>query len=203
MTKYVLFGLLMLTLCGPHSVWADVPHKLAGFVLGGRMDDFKDQVEMDTVLPIRYLESLKEVEAKEIKGFKTGLVVYGTCIEPPRIVRLKFKYAENSKRFFDELLTRFKANLGKPDEWRGDPFHIVIAWKWHFTDKDGNQISLILRHNTRDEEEKQGNAVKMTMWNLMHAEDRCFQQKHLGTVAAPDFTFNDPASVNWKPLIPR
>jgi hypothetical protein len=38
------------------------------------MNEFKDQVEMDTVIPTRYLESLKEVEATEIKGFKTGLV---------------------------------------------------------------------------------------------------------------------------------
>jgi hypothetical protein len=184
-------------------VWAAAPHELAGFVLGGRMDAFKDQVEMDTVLPTRYLESLKEVEAKELKGFKTGLVTYGTCIEPSRIVRLKFKYADNSKRFFEELLERYKANLGKPDEWRGDPFHIVIAWKWSFTDKDGNNISLILQHNTRDEEEKQGNAVKMTMWNLMLDEDRCFEQKHSETSAPPNFTFKDPAKVNWNPLIPR
>ena len=193
----------MLSLCGPYSVWADAPHELAGFAIGGRVDDFKDQVEMDTALPIRYLESLKEVEAKYIKGFKIGLVTYGTCIEPSRIVRLKFKYADNSKKFFDKLLERYKANLGKPDEWRGDPFHIVIAWKWSFKDKDGNNISLILQHNTRDEEEKQGNAVKMTMWNLMLEEGRCFEQKHPETAGPPNFTFKDPANVNWKPLIPR
>jgi hypothetical protein len=160
-------------------------------------------LEMKTVLPIRYLESLKEVEAEEIKGFKTGLVTYATCIEPARIVRLKFKYADNSKRFFDELLKRYKANLGKPDEWRGDPFHIMIAWKWRFKDKDGNRISLILQHNTRDEEEKQGNAVKMTMWNLMLEEDRCFAEKHPETVKPPNFTFKDPQTVDWMPLIPR
>ena len=193
----------MLALCGPHSVWAAAPHELAGFVLGGLMDEFKNQVEMDTALPIRYLESLKEVEAKEIKGYKTGLVTYGTCIEPSRIVRLKFKYADNSKNFFEELLERYKEKLGKPDEWRGDPFHIVIAWKWSFTDKDGNNISLILQHNTRDEEEKQGNAVKMTMWNLMLDEDRCFQQNHPETSVPPNFKFKDPANVNCKPLIPR
>jgi len=203
MKKYFLYGVLTLILCGPQSVWADAPHELAGFVLGGRMDDFKDQVEMDTVLPVRYLESLKEVEAKELKGYKTGLVTYGTCIEPSRIVRLKFKYADNSKNFFDELLERYKANLGKPDEWRGDPFHIVIAWKWSFTDHDGNDISLILQHNTRDEEEKQGNAVKMTMWNLMLEESRCFEQKHPETTAPPNFEFKNPDSVDWKPLIPR
>ena len=25
----------------------------------------------------------------------------------------------------DELLERYRMNLGKPDEWRGDPFHII------------------------------------------------------------------------------
>ena len=203
MKKYISGGLLLLILCSAGSVQADAPHKLAGFVLGGRINDFKDLVEMDTVLSIRYLESMKEVEAKEIKGFKTGLVTYGTCIEPSRIVRIEFKYADRSKRFFDALLVRYKANLGKPDEWRGDPFHIVIAWKWRFTDKDGNRISIILQHNTRDEEEKQGNAVKMTMWNLMLEEDRCFEQKHPETESPPNFTFQDPASVDWKLLIPR
>ena len=203
MGKYFSGGLLLLILCGASSVQADAPHELAGFVLGGRIEDFKDMVEMSTVLPIRYLESMKEVEAKEINGFKTGLITYGTCIEPSRIVRIKFKYADDSKRFFDALLERYKANLGKPDEWRGDPFHIVIAWKWHYTDNDGNRISIILQHNTRDEEEKEGNAVKMTMWNLMLKEDRCFAQKNPAAGSPPVFTFEDPASVNWKPLIPR
>jgi hypothetical protein len=203
MKKYISGGLLLLILCGASSVQADAPHELAGFVLGGRINDFKDRVQMDTVLATRYLESMKEVEAKDIKGFKTGLITYGTCIEPSRIVRIKFKYADDSKRFFDALLERYKANLGKPDEWRGDPFHIVIAWKWRFTDKDGNRISIILQHNTRDEEEKQGNAVKMTMWNLMLKEDSCFEQKHPDTEYPPNFTFKDPDSVNWKSLVPR
>jgi hypothetical protein len=204
MKKFVIYAISLLTLCSPIIARADAPHELAGFVLGGRINEFKDQVEMDTVLATRYLKSLKEVEAKAIKGFKTGLVTYGTCIEPSRIVRLKFKYADNSKKFFDELLERYKANIGKPDEWRGDPFHIMIAWKWSFTDHDGNDISLILQHTTRDEEEKQGNAVKMTMWNLMLEEDHCFQQKHPEkTKGQPNFTFKDPDSVNWKLLIPR
>ena len=203
MKKIMFYGLLVLSICGPNSVWAEAPHKLAGFVLGGYLHNFKDQIESDTVIPVRYLESLKEVEAKEIKGFKTGLVTYATCIGPAIIVSLKFKYADNSKRFFDELLQRYRAKVGKPDEWRGDPFHIVIAWKWRFTDKDNNRISLILQHNTRDEEEKQGTVVKMTMWNLMLEEDRCFAKKHPETAVLPTFKFEDPDSVNWGHLIPR
>jgi len=205
MKKYLASGLLMLILAAvmPGIVKADAPHSLAGFVLGAPMSDFKNQVDMSTVLSTRYLESLKEVEAKEIKGYKTGLVTYGTCIQPPRILRLKFKYADSSKKFFDALLKRFEMNLGQPDKWRGDPFHIVIAWKWKFADKDGNRISIILQHNTRDEEEKQGNSVKMTMWNLMLEEDRCFEKEHPETGIPPSFTFNNPDSVNWIPLIPR
>ena len=203
MKIYVVFGLLMLISGMPLGVRAEAPRSLAGFVLGGRMSDFENRVDMNTVIATRYLESLKEVEAKEIRGYKTGLVTYGTCIQPPRIVRLKFKYADSSKSFFDALLKRYKMNLGQPDKWRGDPFHIVIAWKWHFTDKDGNRISIILQHNTRDEEEKQGTSVKMTMWNLMLEEDRCFEKKHPETTEPPEFTFNNPDIVNWIPLIPR
>jgi hypothetical protein len=205
MKKYFAYGLLMLSLAAglPHSARADAPHSLAGFVLGGRMSDFKDKVDMNTVLSTRYLESLKEVEAKDIKGYKTGLITYGTCIQPPQIIRLKFKYADSSKEFFDELLKRYEMNLGIPDKWRGDPFHIVIAWKWQFTDKDGNRISIILQHNNRDEEEKQGNSVKMTMWNLMLEEDQCFEKKHPETAKPPEFSYRGPDSVNWKPLIPR
>jgi hypothetical protein len=203
MKETIFYLLLLLFACGPNSVRAEAPHELAGFVLGGYMDNFKDQVESGTVIPVRYLESLKEVEAIEIKGFKTGLVTYTTCVAPSRIVRLKFKYADSSKIFFSELLQRYREKLGKPDEWRGDPFHIVIAWKWRFTDQDNNRISLILQHNTRDEEEKQGTAVTMTMWNLMLEEDRCFKKKQPETATAPNLKFTDPNSVNWVPLIPR
>lgn len=203
MKKYIFYTILMLSMYGANSVFADAPHELAGFVIGGGINDFKNQVEMETALPVRYLESMMEVEAKEIKGYKTGLVTYATCVDPSRIVRLKFKYADDSKLFFNELLNRYKAKFGDPDEWRGDPFHIVIAWKWRFTDKDDNRISLILQHNTRDEEEKQGNVVKMTMWNLINAEDQCFARKHPDPVDPPDFKFTNPDRVNWHPLIPR
>jgi hypothetical protein len=205
MKKSIFLGLMIGMLWWPNICPAKAPHELAGFVLGSRMADFKDKVEAGTVLPIRYLESLKEVEAKEIKGFKTGLVVYATCIQPPRIVRLKFKYTDASKRFFDELLKRYKTRFGEPDEWRGDPFHIVIAWKWHFTDEDGNRISLIVWHNTRDEEEKEGNAVKMTMWNLIMDEQRCYEKKHPETAESEglDISFTDPKAVDWNRLIPE
>jgi hypothetical protein len=116
---------------------------------------------------------------------------------------LKFKYAHASKRFYDELLKRYKAQLGDPDEWRGDPFRIVLAWKWHFTDENGNRISLILQHNIRDEDEKEGNSVKMTMWNLVLEEERCFEKKYLDTMKPELLNLRDKAVVNWDLLIPK
>jgi hypothetical protein len=183
----------------------EAPHELAGFVLGGKMTAHMNDVKTDTALPLRYLESLKEVESKDIWGYKTGLIYYTTCLSPPRIARMKFKYADASKEFYDALLKRFIGRFGEPDEYRGDPFHIVIAWKWSFMDADENDISLILQHNIRDEEEKQGNSVKMTMWNLMNAEQRCFEKKHTETAESKsaEFKFDKDDVIDWKGFVPR
>jgi hypothetical protein len=184
---------------------AAAPHELAGFILGDTMNAHIQKVNPETVLPMRYLESLKEVEVKKIWGYKTGLITYTTCEAPSRIVRIKFKYADTSKAFYDALLERFKKNFGEPDEYRGDPFHIVVAWKWSFIDENGNDISLILQHNTRDEEEKKGNAVKMTMWNLLNAEIGCFEEKDRETAEpkSAGFKFDETELVNWERFIPQ
>ena len=182
---------------------AEVPHRLAGFELGGVMNEHKDLVKLETILPIRYFETLKEVETKEIDGFKTGLITFGTCSEPWRIVRFKFKYADSSKRFYKNLLKRFKKRFGEPNEWRGDPFHIVLAWKWSFTDKDNNTISLILQHNTRDQEEKQGNSIKMTMWNLIEKETRCYEEKRAETDQTSSKPGRKSKKIDWDKYIPQ
>jgi hypothetical protein len=184
---------------------AEVPHELAGFVLGGTLTAYRQHIKPNTALPVRYLESLKEAEAKKIRGYKTGLVAYTTCLTPSRIVRLKFKYADSSKRFYDQLLERFKARFGEPDEYRGDPFHIVVAWKWAFTDENNNDISLLLQHNTRDEEEKKGNSIKMTMWNLLNEELGCFEAKHQQSTQSKDadFRFDKDQPIEWQRFIPR
>ena len=83
---------------------------------------------------------------------------------------------------------------------------MVTAWKWSFVDKENNRISLILQHNTKDEEEKMGNSVKLTMWNLIEDERRCFEEKY------PDFRKTSKkkahvkkgsGSIDWDRLIPR
>jgi hypothetical protein len=204
MKKILILGVIgIITLVLNPAYAADVPHKFAGFTLGGEMNDYKDLLKLNTILPIRYFETLKEVEIKEIEGFKTGLITFGTCSEPWKIVRFKFKYADSSKKFYNKLLKRFKKRFGEPNEWRGDPFHIVLAWKWSFTDKDNNTISLILQHNTRDQEEKQGNSIKMTMWNLIEEETHCYEKKR----AAVDKKSSQPGrksiKIDWDRYIPQ
>jgi hypothetical protein len=161
---------------------------------------------MDTALPIRYREYLMEVEIKKTEGFKSGLIWYGTCIEPNRIIRIKLKYADSSKRFFEKLLKQFKQRFDEPDEWRGDPFHVVIAWKWSFVDDAGNHISMILQHNTMDGEEKMGNALKLTLTDEIGRETRCYEKKHpKGTQARERRRMHKrgKASPDWDAFIPR
>ena len=184
---------------------AQAPSQIAGFVLGGNFSEFKEKVQMETVLPIRYREYLMEVEIKRIEGFKSGLVWFGTCNEPNRIVRIKLKYADSSKKFYNKLLERFKQRFGEPDEWRGDPFHVVIAWKWSFIDSERNPISMILQHNTLDAEEKKGNALKMTLTDLINQEHLCHEKKHPreGQVRERRRKRARGKGLNWDLFVPR
>jgi len=177
MKKYLLIiGLASVFFSGVCS--AQTPHSIAGFVLNKNIEHYKDVLKQQTELPIRYMEYLREVEIKKIDGYKSGLILYGTCTDPGRIVKIKLKYADSTKKFYERLLKKFKNRFGEPTEWRGDPFHIVIDWKWSFKDQDDNRISLHLQHNTKDAEEKIGNAVKLTMTNAIEEEGRCFEKKH-------------------------
>lgn len=156
---------------------AEVPRTIAGITLGQPIRNFADTVIMETALPVRYAEHLYEVETRPIEGFKAGLVGYGTCQKDRPVVRIKLKYADGSRAFFDELIGRFKKAFGEPDEYRGDPFQNVIGWKWSFTDKANNRVSMFLQHNALDEDEKMGNAVKLTLLNVLEEDERCFQKK--------------------------
>jgi len=157
----------------------DAPHQVAVFQLNSNIADVKDYVIMETALPIRYMENIEEVEIKPIEGLKSGLIAYATCSAPGHIVRIKLKYKDSSKKFFEKLLKRIKKKYGDPSEYRGDPFHILISWKWSLVDQEGNRISMTLQHNSMDTEEKLGNAIKLTMTSLIEEDQRCYKIKAL------------------------
>jgi len=202
--SFIFTGVLIF-LC-PGIAFAEPPTQVAGFVLGGNISDFKDRIMMETAMPIRYREYLMEAEIKKTEGFKSGLIWYGTCIEPNRIIRIKLKYADSSKSFYNKLLKKFKQRFDEPDEWRGDPFHVVIAWKWSFVDDAGNHISMILQHNTMDGEEKMGNALKLTLTDEIAREERCYEKKHPKDPQARErrrMRKREKGPPDWDEFIPR
>jgi hypothetical protein len=156
---------------------------------------------MPTKMPLRRSKSIDAIEVRDLKGFKYGLIWVGNCTVPNRIVSIRLKYADSSKEFYDELLKRYKQRFGDPSEWRGDPFHIVISWKWSFVDDQKNRISMILEHNKRDEDETVGNTIKLTMWNLIEKEQNCEKEKFPAPGDKPSKTKDAPP--NWDLLVPR
>lgn len=177
MKKYHTAWIVIIILAISGASFAETPHQLGPFILGHDIAEFADFVLMDTSIPIRHMESIREVETRKIKGFKSGLIAYGTCSASNHVVRIKLKYRDGSKSFFEKLKKQIDSRFGKSDEYRGDPFHIVIGWKWSFMDKDNNKISLILQYNARDEDEKMGNSIKLTMTSLLESDQECHKKK--------------------------
>lgn len=185
MKKFIFLSLVViLTLShGLCLAKAKTPKEVAGLVLGSDIELYKDRLRMDTAIPIRHREYLHEVELKETKGLKSGLIIYGTCSTPNPVLRIMLKYENGSKKFYTKLLELYKKRFGEPDEWKGDAFGIVQAWKWSFVDKNKNRIGLILQHNTQDPESRIGNSVKFTYSSLLEKEHECFRNKNKGNEA--------------------
>ena len=184
----------------------DAPHQIAVFKLNTNIADSKDYVIMETALPIRHMENIEEVEIKPIEGIKSGLIAYATCTAPGHIVRIKLKYRDSGKKFYEQLFKRIKKKYGEPDEYRGDPFQIALSWKWSFTDKDNNRISMTLQHNSMDTEEKRGNSIKLTMRNLIEEDQKCYKIKALNQRAKlrqRDWKVVSPGLSGWELYVPR
>lgn len=175
MQKIACLSVLIAALLLPMVSFAQAPQQIAGIRLGAAIDQYAPILQMDNALPVRHMEYILEVALKpSFEGYRSGYIFYGNCDKPGRIVKIKLKYERNDKEFFDELLQRFKQKFGEPDQYRGDAFRTFIAWKWSFSDKDGNHISLILQHNSADVEEyTRGNSVKLSATSLIEKETKC------------------------------
>jgi hypothetical protein len=98
------------------------------------------------------------------------------------VIRLKYVFANGSREFFDRVLKEYRKRYGEPDQWRGDPFHLVLAWKWAFVTVRGERLSLMLTHSD-DDDSGRGSSVKLTNWTLWERERQCYERSHppLGT----------------------
>lgn len=203
-----IWGLVLLLSLATTSLGAEAPRHLGGFVLGSQIEECKDRVDMDTCLHVRYMEYVQEAEIRSFPGFKSGLIGFGTCADYGKILRIKLKYTDSSKRFFNEMMKRLRQRFGEPDEYRGDPFHILVAWKWSFVDKDGNQISMTMQHNSKDADQKMGNAIKLALTSQLDKEHDCFEAKRPGHRAegegaqAGQGSGGRPNADDWKRFVP-
>ena len=201
----ICLNLAVLFTCGT-SLAGDTPSQIGVFVLNQNIADFKDYVIMETALPIRHMENIEEVELKSMEGIKSGLIGYATCATPGRIVRIKLKYKDPSKKFYEELLKRIKDKFGKPDEYQGDPFHIVVSWKWSFIGKKNERITMTLQHNTMDTEEKIGNSIKLTDRTLIEEDLKCYRAKALDQrqkLRHRDWKVMTPGLSGWDLFVPQ
>ena len=207
MKKFIIIylNLAALLVCGT-TMAGDVPHQISVFVLNENISKFEDYVIMETALPIRHMENIEEVELKSVEGIKSGLIAYATCTEPGKIVRIKLKYRDSTKDFYEELLKRIKQKFGAPDEYTGDPFHIVLSWKWSFINKKNERVTMTLQHNTLDTEEKRGNSIKLTNRGLIEKDLKCYRSKELDQrqkLRHRDWKVMTPGLSGWDLYVPR
>lgn len=202
MKKIAWWFVALFILSSTGTCLAEVPYQIGPYVLNRPVTEFESFLRMDTALPIRYMEYINEVEIKPIKGFKSGLIAYSTCETPGRVVRIKLKYADSSKKFYDDLLKRVEQRFGKSSAYRGDPFQIVVAWKWSFVDQDQNRINLILQHNSRDEEEKIGNSIKLTLFSKLEPYGDCATKAPKAS-GQPEKTMEIPGLSGWNLFLPQ
>ncbi|SHO52470.1 hypothetical protein [Desulfopila aestuarii] len=143
------------------------PLEVGGFVLGSDVGDYPDAMNTNF---------LKEMVITDWHGFRKGVISYGICKYPNKIVRIELKYEDQTKEYFLKLLSEYKKQFGAPDEWKGDSFGILHIWKWYFKDSANRTISLLLQHNLRNPNESIGNVVKLSYTDMMEEERECFNQ---------------------------
>jgi len=183
-------------LFSPIETVADhAPTEIAGFRLGEDITEYNE---------IEYTNFLKEVVVTDWHGFRKGIISYGTCAYQGEIIKIKMKYEDGSRDFFNTLLKKYKQKFGKPDDYEGDAFGILLIWKWRFLDKNQNLVSMSLQHNSQDETENIGNVVKLRYPEREEQERLCFvQQYDENRTVEEKKRLEEQKDTNWDYLIPR
>ena len=170
----------------------EVPQEIGGFRLGEDITEYSD---------IEYSNYLKDVVVTDWHGFRKGIISYGICASPGKIVKISMKYEDSSKDFYETLLKKFKKKFGKPAIWGGDAFGILSKWKWVFNDENNRRVNLILQHNLKNHNENIGNIVKLYYPEREKEERLCFiEQCEINKSAEQAL---ERKEMNWDYLIPQ
>lgn len=201
MKNNVLILCFVMVLFPYHLAHAKFPIHLGGFVLGADISNYESMVDMKTFRDLPFSQYLEEGLIIPQPGFKSGLIAYGMCKSPKKILRIKLKFSDSSKKFFERLLQKYREQLGEPDEYKGDPFQTMIAWKWSFLNDQNEKISLILQHNIMVDDEKMGNSVKLTLTSRIDEEKECYLKKFPEKESQP-VQLKKPDKELWKLFVP-
>ncbi len=167
------------------------PMSAGGFTLGTSINDYSFISQKNFV---------EEVVISNIKGFRKGYVMYGTCDRPGEILRIRLKYTDESYSFFEKLLKRYKEKFGLRPKFVGDPFGKVKGWKWEFTLEDDRRVTLTLQHNLENDEESIGNTIKLGLPDQLIAERECSNKVSVKTDAGEPQEIIVP---DWDLLLPK
>ena len=179
MKKAMATLIIVLSFFWALNVWAQAPSSLAGFELGADKDKYTQKLDLDRVNPAPDEVFLEEIPllTHAIPGVRIGYLYFGRCEKPGQLIRIKLKFDDNTKGFFDQMLDLYSKAWGNPASYRGDPFQNHVSWKWSFKRQDGERVSLVLSYS-RDPQDRFGNMVKMSLRNAWNQEKDCWDQKH-------------------------
>jgi hypothetical protein len=167
LSTLLLATLFLLVMTPVSASEAKAPKEIGGFKLGSSINDYEFT---------SYTNFLKQVVVEDVGAFRKGVIEYGVCERPGEIVKIKLKYKDQSESFYRTLLDEYKKQLGKPDKFTGDPFGILKSWKWHFTDENGERVSISFQYNQKNFDESMGSVVKMSLPQRIEQERACFNQ---------------------------
>lgn len=174
---------------------AQVPISIAGISLGSDVKSYPAIIDSNF---------MKEVVVTDWHGFRKGTISYGICLNIDAILKIDMKYEDKSKKFYDTLLAKIKTQYGEPDTWSGDSFGVKHIWKWSFTDKDNNRVSLKLQYNSKDSNETIGNMIKLSYPNKIADERRCFMEMcHESRMRLDVARLEELKKSDWSHLIPE
>lgn len=173
---WLLAALLCVLGAGP-AYAVKAPEGLGGIRLGTKIQECLDRCDLSRAFSSRDNPGMLETDAVPVAGFRSGDIYFGDCADKGVIARVSFRLTDGSREFFEKLLREYRKVFGKPDEYRGDPFHAVITWKWSFKNDKGESISLMLT-NSRDDDYKLGTFIKLTNRTLWDREAACWREKN-------------------------
>jgi hypothetical protein len=178
------------------------PLELAGLRLGGDVAQYSQVIDQSTAAKGFFRPHLEMVALKDREGLRSGYADYGTCKNKGRIVRIKVNYADGSLTFFEKLLAELKKRYGQPEDWRGNPFGTLRAWKWSIASGD-DRISMVLMYYAGDDGEyTEGNSLRITSRNMVEEEDRCYaERRDEGATATELRKPSNVSEMDW--LLPK